>query len=68
MTTALVTGGSSGIGAAVANRLRSDGSTVATLDLIPSKAPHPDIADVTDRAHIDAAVAPTAGVSVGRDT
>ncbi|WP_059017728.1 SDR family NAD(P)-dependent oxidoreductase [Mycobacterium sp. M26] len=56
MKTALVTGGSSGIGAAVASRLCSDGYTVATLDIAGSETPHSYIADVTDRAQIDAAV------------
>ena len=33
---AVVTGGGSGIGQAVANRLRADGLNVAILDLTPS--------------------------------
>ncbi len=55
--TALVTGGGSGIGAAVAERLRADGHTVAIIDLNPSEAEHSYVADVTDRAQIDAALA-----------
>jgi 2-hydroxycyclohexanecarboxyl-CoA dehydrogenase len=53
---AVVTGGGSGIGAAIANRLRSDGYHVATLDLTPSDDEFAFTADVTDRAAIDAAL------------
>jgi 2-hydroxycyclohexanecarboxyl-CoA dehydrogenase len=53
---AVVTGGGSGIGAAIANRLRSDGYHVATLDLTPSDEDFAFTADVTDRAAIDEAL------------
>ncbi|WP_156687173.1 SDR family NAD(P)-dependent oxidoreductase [Mycobacterium sp. Marseille-P9652] len=57
MKTALVTGGGSGIGLAVAQRLRADGLDVATLDLKPSDVELAFTADVTDRAQVDAALA-----------
>ena len=56
MKTAPVTGGGSGIGAAVAHRLRTDGYNVATIDLNPSDTEYSYIADVTDREQIDAAL------------
>ncbi len=56
MKNAVVTGGGSGIGAAIANRLRSDGYHVATLDLNPSDEEFAFTADVTDRAAIDTAL------------
>ena len=52
---ALVTGGSSGIGAAVAERLRDEGARVASLDLTET-APEgvlPLAGDVRDSAEIE---------------
>ena len=49
---AIVTGGASGIGAAIADRFRSEGATVAVLD----RADGADVrCDVTDQAAVDAA-------------
>jgi NAD(P)-dependent dehydrogenase (short-subunit alcohol dehydrogenase family) len=56
MKTAVVTGGGSGIGRAVAERLRADGYHVATIDLNPSKEEFAQTADVTDRAQLEAAL------------
>ncbi len=57
MKTALVTGGASGIGRAIARRLRSDGHQVAVIDLSPTDDAHGFVADVTDREQVEAAVA-----------
>ena len=57
MKTAVVTGGASGIGRAVAERLRKDGLQVAVIDLAPCDDGFGYIADVTDRAQVDSAVA-----------
>jgi 2-hydroxycyclohexanecarboxyl-CoA dehydrogenase len=54
--TAVVTGGGSGIGLAVAHRLRADGLDVASIDLRPSDADLSFTADVTDRSQVDAAL------------
>ncbi len=56
MKTALVTGGASGIGRAIADRLRADGNHVATVDLTDSDTDFSYVADVTDRSQIDAAL------------
>jgi len=53
---AVVTGGGSGIGQAIANRLRADGLNVATLDLNPSDDDLAYVADVTDRGQVDEAL------------
>ena len=56
MKTAVVTGGASGIGRAIAARIERDGHHVATIDLQPSEADFAYAADVTDRAQVDAAL------------
>lgn len=56
MKNAVVTGGASGIGAAIAERLRGDGLRVATIDLTPGDEKFSYTADVTDRSAVDAAL------------
>jgi NAD(P)-dependent dehydrogenase (short-subunit alcohol dehydrogenase family) len=57
MKTAVVTGGGSGIGRAVVDRLRAGGYHVATIDLNPSEDEFAQTADVTDRGQVDSALA-----------
>ena len=57
MKNAVVTGGGSGIGAAIVERLSADGLAVATIDLNPGEATFSYTADVTDRGAVDAALA-----------
>jgi NAD(P)-dependent dehydrogenase (short-subunit alcohol dehydrogenase family) len=54
--TAVVTGGASGIGRAVAERLRGDGFRVGVIDLTPTDDGFGYVADVTDRAQVETAI------------
>ncbi|MGE2715320.1 SDR family NAD(P)-dependent oxidoreductase [Mycolicibacterium litorale] len=55
MKTAVVTGGGSGIGLAIVQRLQADGLHVATVDLNPGDGEFAHAADVTDRPAVEAA-------------
>jgi 2-hydroxycyclohexanecarboxyl-CoA dehydrogenase len=57
LKTAVVTGGASGIGLAITERLRKDGLHVVVLDVTPTDDGFGHVVDVTDRAQVDAAVA-----------
>jgi 2-hydroxycyclohexanecarboxyl-CoA dehydrogenase len=57
LKTAVVTGGASGIGRAVAERLRSDGLRVAVIDLSPTDHEFGHVADVSDPTQVATAVA-----------
>lgn len=70
-TSAIVTGGASGLGGATAAALAAKGATVFALDLAPAidKAPHPDgvtyvEADVTNPEQVQAAVDKAADAGV----
>jgi NAD(P)-dependent dehydrogenase (short-subunit alcohol dehydrogenase family) len=59
---AIVTGGASGLGAAIAKRLRADGARVVVFDVNPDDAEEADLAlrvDVTEDASVTAGVAST---------
>jgi len=69
--TAVVTGGASGLGAAIAGKLQSMGARVAVLDLFPAGLPEGQLGftcDVSDdasvRAAIDGTVAAFGGVDI----
>jgi 2-hydroxycyclohexanecarboxyl-CoA dehydrogenase len=57
LKTAVVTGGASGIGRAVAERLRSDGLRVAVIDLSPTDDEFGHVGDVSDPTQVATAVA-----------
>ncbi|WP_411722386.1 SDR family NAD(P)-dependent oxidoreductase [Mycetocola sp.] len=60
---AVVTGGASGIGAAIATRLTEGGARVAVLDLSPADADPAHLAlkaDIADRTSVEAAIAAVA--------
>lgn len=61
MKTAVVTGGGSGIGRAIVDRLRADGYHVAIIDLAPNDDEFAFTADVTDRGQVDAALSGVRG-------
>ncbi|MEU6541180.1 SDR family NAD(P)-dependent oxidoreductase [Streptomyces sp. NPDC047000] len=55
--TAVVTGGASGIGRAIARRLAADGLRVAVFDIAPGETGDALTVDVCDRAQVDKAMA-----------
>lgn len=57
MRTAVVTGGASGIGRAIAERFRADGLRVATLDIDPADEKFAYRADVANRSEVEDALA-----------
>ncbi|OBK74790.1 SDR family NAD(P)-dependent oxidoreductase [Mycobacterium sp. 1164985.4] len=61
MKTAVVTGGGSGIGRAIVDRLRADGYHVAIIDLAPNDDESAFTADVTDRGQVDSAFSAVRG-------
>jgi len=63
----LVTGGASGIGAAAAKLLSTQGARVAVLDRETTAGPASFVADVTDETAVAAAVDAAAGVLGGLD-
>lgn len=68
--TAVVTGGASGIGAAIAAKLQSMGAQVSVLDLNPQNLPEGQIGfacDVSDDASVKAAIAGTVEAFGGVD-
>ncbi|GGQ33397.1 SDR family oxidoreductase [Streptomyces mutabilis] len=54
--TAVVTGGASGIGRAIARRLTADGLHVAVFDIAPAEEGSALTVDITDRAQVDKAM------------
>ncbi len=65
---AVVTGGASGIGAAVVARLRSEGAKVSIWDVTPAtNGDHAIVVDLTDYAAVEAAVAATVAALGGID-
>lgn len=68
--TAVVTGGASGIGAAIAAKLQSMGAQVAVLDLNPGELPEGQLGfkcDVSDDSSVMAAIAGTVAAFGGLD-
>jgi len=66
--TVLVTGGSSGLGAAVADAVRRAGGRPVVLDLLPPEdSSEHELVDVSDRVAVDAAVASLAARTGGLD-